>query len=198
MSFFVYIHTCPNNKKYVGVTSRNKPEDRWCNGYGYRGQKHFYSAIQKYGWDNIKHEYFTTKTKNLMFLWEKILIYHYDTFDTTNGYNKSNGGEWGYTWTAERREKVAAANRLRKGKFKHSEESKKKMSESQKLAVRPKKMPQEAIEKMRASLTGRKLSEAHRKSIGDGVRGKTRSEESRKRYSEAKKLYWENKRKNNT
>jgi group I intron endonuclease len=33
------------------------------------------------------------------------------------------------------------------------------------------KMPAEAVEKMRASLTGRKLSQEHRKNIGDATRG---------------------------
>ena len=52
----VYCHTNKTNgKKYFGITSKN-PEDRWKNGNGYCNQIVFWNAIQKYGWDNFKHE----------------------------------------------------------------------------------------------------------------------------------------------
>ena len=42
-----------NGKRYFGITSR-KPEERWgYNGRNYKSSPHFYSAIQKYGWDNL-------------------------------------------------------------------------------------------------------------------------------------------------
>ena len=52
----VYMHINKlNNKKYVGITSRN-PNERWGkNGNRYKSSPHFYSAIQKYGWDNFEH-----------------------------------------------------------------------------------------------------------------------------------------------
>lgn len=53
-AYYVYIHTCPNYKVYVGM-SRN-PIQRWNNGNGYKYNKEFYKDIQKYGWNNIKHE----------------------------------------------------------------------------------------------------------------------------------------------
>lgn len=48
--FFVYVHTNKiNNKKYVGITSKERPELRWGkNGYGYANSV-FYNAIVKYG-----------------------------------------------------------------------------------------------------------------------------------------------------
>ena len=55
MAYSVYKHTSPNGKVYIGITSR-KPEQRWSNGYGYVKNKHFTHAINKYGWENIKHE----------------------------------------------------------------------------------------------------------------------------------------------
>ena len=47
-NFKVYIHTSPNGKVYIGITSRDA-EKRWNNGHNYKPNKHFYSAIQKYG-----------------------------------------------------------------------------------------------------------------------------------------------------
>lgn len=55
MSYLVYKHTTPNGKVYIGITNRT-PEERWKKGKGYQNNKHFHSAIEKYGWDNIVHE----------------------------------------------------------------------------------------------------------------------------------------------
>ena len=43
-SYYIYIHTCPNYKCYVGL-SRN-PKQRWENGEGYKANKEFYKDIQ--------------------------------------------------------------------------------------------------------------------------------------------------------
>ena len=42
-----------------------EPEKRWgVNGRNYKSSPHFYSAIQKYGWDNFEHNIlFTNLTK---------------------------------------------------------------------------------------------------------------------------------------
>lgn len=53
----VYIHTCPDGQKYVGI-SKN-PEKRWNHSRGYIGQW-FGMAIDKWGWDAIKHEIVAT------------------------------------------------------------------------------------------------------------------------------------------
>ena len=53
--FFVYKHTAPNSKVYIGITSCT-PEVRWQGGYGYKANSRFFRDILKYGWDNIKHE----------------------------------------------------------------------------------------------------------------------------------------------
>lgn len=58
--YSVYKHTCPNNKVYIGITSR-KPEKRWKNGYGYIDTEIFidYESITKANDDvncNIKED----------------------------------------------------------------------------------------------------------------------------------------------
>lgn len=52
--YYIYIHTCPNHYTYVGISQN--PKQRWNNGEGYKSNKDFYQTIQKYGWENIKHE----------------------------------------------------------------------------------------------------------------------------------------------
>ena len=59
----VYCHTnMINNKKYIGQTKEQPRERRWGNGgIGYKTQQYFWRAIQKYGWDNFKHEVLYTE-----------------------------------------------------------------------------------------------------------------------------------------
>ena len=107
----VYVHTNKiNGKKYVGITSR-RPEDRWDYGCGYRGQTYFYRAIQKYGWDNFKHEVLlTNETKEYTCAAEKCLIKAYASNNPKYGYNLSSGGEAGAAgipWPEERRKALS-------------------------------------------------------------------------------------------
>lgn len=51
----VYKHTFPNGKVYIGITSGD-PLKRWSGGHGYSGQRRMFSAIVKFGWDNVQHD----------------------------------------------------------------------------------------------------------------------------------------------
>lgn len=52
--YYLYVHTVPNGKKYIGMT---KDTDlRWNNGNGYYKNEDFTKAIEMFGWENIKHE----------------------------------------------------------------------------------------------------------------------------------------------
>lgn len=55
--WIIYKHTNKiNGKSYIGQTLLETKE-RWrSNGCGYKQSSVFYSAIQKYGWDNFTHE----------------------------------------------------------------------------------------------------------------------------------------------
>ena len=53
--YIVYMHIFPNNKKYIGITSKT-PNGRWEGGTGYNKirQPMMYNAIQKYFIKKIK------------------------------------------------------------------------------------------------------------------------------------------------
>lgn len=112
--FIVYMHKTPSNKIYIGITSQNKINRRWQNGYGYRNNKHFFNAILKYGWDNIKHEIlYTGLSKEDACKIEIELISKYKSNLIKYGYNQTIGGEKPYLGTKlsyETREKIRQAH----------------------------------------------------------------------------------------
>lgn len=124
----VYIHTnMLNNKKYVGITS-NIPEKRWAQGTAYKHNAHFTNAIEKYGWENFKHEIIAKNLdEDIARGIEIFLIYVYQTTNKKYGYNLSTGGEpmsgVKHSEETKRKMSIAAKNKI------VSEETKKKLSE---------------------------------------------------------------------
>lgn len=139
----VYKHTNKiNGKVYIGQTCK-QPKKRWRNGKGYKGSKHFYNAIQKYGWDGFEHEILydnlTLEEANNK---EKECIQKYKSNDENFGYNIREGG-FCILVRPETREKVSKALKNHPGYWtgKHrDEETKKKISNTSK----GKKMSEEA------------------------------------------------------
>lgn len=90
--YCLYVHTTPNGKKYVGITSQ-KPTVRWHNGCGYKGT-YFSRAIMKYGWENISHEVlFSDLSKEDAVKMEREYIQKLGTTNRDKGYNLSLGGD---------------------------------------------------------------------------------------------------------
>lgn len=89
----VYCHVFPNGKKYVGITGQT-PEARWgTDGRNYKGQK-VYNAIEKYGWNNIKHIILKDSlTEEQACHYEQLYIKSLNSHISKNGYNCSWGGE---------------------------------------------------------------------------------------------------------
>lgn len=115
-NYSVYKHTSPSNKVYIGIT-KHRPERRWCSGKGYKNNQYFYRAIEKYGWDAFKHEILFEKLSKEDACKKEIeLIAFYKSNQKEFGYNITSGGD--------------GCNGL-----KHTEETKKKMSESRKGKV---------------------------------------------------------------
>ena len=94
MSFTVYVHITPSDKRYVGITSTTT-EHRWGkNGENYKHQPYFWKAIQKYGWDNIEHVVIATDLSEIEACkMEQQLISEYKSNISKFGYNISAGGE---------------------------------------------------------------------------------------------------------
>lgn len=131
MSYCIYTHTNKTNGKvYVGLTSMI-PEERWSNGKGYHKGTYFRNAIDKYGWNNFKHEIIKNNlTKEEAGYWEQYYISFYNSTDRQCGYNMSSGGEHGgHPQTPETRMKIAKNHCGFDGK-KHTKESLEKMRKS--------------------------------------------------------------------
>lgn len=96
MGYIVYKHTSPSEKVYIGITSRTTKERWGNNGIGYKACPYFWRAIQKYGWDNIKHEIlYEDLTQEEACEMEIKLIAEYDATNPEKGYNDMLGGTTG-------------------------------------------------------------------------------------------------------
>lgn len=130
-NYKVYMHICPNGKKYIGITKR-KPNKRWQNGYGYKTQKHFYRAIQVYGWNNIKHIILFDNLNYQQACDKEVeLIKLFNTNNYNYGYNVSSGGEGNKGNKIKETQKNILRKALKGNKnakgYKHTKEEKEKM-----------------------------------------------------------------------
>lgn len=177
--YIVYQHKNKiNGKIYIGITSRN-PEERWgSNGCNYKTSPHFYSAIQKYGWDNFEHNIlFTNLTKEQACLKEQELIKEFNSMNREYGYNSTSGGEI-FTMNEETKQKISHSMMGNKNGLGHvcTEEKKQKISEAQK---------------------GRKFTEEHKQKLSDAAKNRhvPCSEEKKKtlsqNYPHKKQVYCE-------
>ena len=111
-TYAVYKHTGPQGKVYIGITSQT-PARRWHGGSAYRSNKHFLSAIKKYGWENFNHEIlYTGLSYEDACALEIELIKSHDSTNPAKGYNLSQGGDkttYGYHLSEETRRKISEA-----------------------------------------------------------------------------------------
>lgn len=89
--YIVYIHTSPEGKKYCGFSGNIKR--RWQSINEYYSNILFYRALQKYGWENFKHEIvFISDSKEEALQYEKETIEKLDLLNPKKGYNLVEGG----------------------------------------------------------------------------------------------------------
>lgn len=135
--YTVYMHISKTTgKKYVGITCREPWEKRFNgNGSGYKNCVHFWNAIQKYGWEDFKHEVLERcETESEAMCRERYYIAKYQTNNDAYGYNIKEGGEH-QTYPQEIRDRISKANKGCAGSMlgkHHSEETKKKIRDTQK------------------------------------------------------------------
>lgn len=171
--YTVYKHTAPNGKVYIGITCQN-PIKRWSGGLGYSDNEHFYRAILKYGWDNIKHEIlYSGLTKEEACQKEIELIAQYKSNNPDFGYNKSIGGD------------VCIG-------YHHSEKTKQRLSEIQKTKIGEKSphygkhVSEENKQRLREINLGKRHSEQTREKMKGRIpwnKGKSMSVETRTKIS---------------
>lgn len=184
--YSIYMHKTPNNKVYIGLTSM-EPRRRWLNGKGYRNQTLFFRAINKYGWENIEHLIlFEGLNKEEAEKLEIELIGQYQSTNPKYGYNIQNGG-------------FAA---------KHSEETKKKLSDLKKgvpftdqhqlnlsiagkgkkpsMGMLGKKMTEETKNKMSKSHKGKSQSPEHIRNAAEARKGFKHTDETIQKIRESK------------
>lgn len=110
------------------------PIRRWAKGLGYKSCTHFFNAIVKYGWDNIKHEIlYTDLTKEEAEIKEKELIKKYNSNNPNYGYNIQAGGinnSNGIKRTPEQIQHYIEGAKNRPKRIKLSEEHRKNISKS--------------------------------------------------------------------
>lgn len=173
--FIVYKHTNKiNNKVYVGITKRSlhsRMQD------GYTGSSKFNNAIKKYGWNNFTSE-ILEKDLTLQEACdkEKYYINKYDSIN--NGYNLSEGGIYGIhnKSTKDEMSKRMIGNKLAKG-YTHSEETKKRISESIKSMYNDPIKGPTTRKKISNSNKGKVVSKESRLKRSKSLTGRTFSDE---------------------
>lgn len=91
-TYTLYMHTAPNNKHYIGITSQDVKK-RWRGGKGYKQNYYFYKAIKKYKWENMEHKIlFENLSKEQAEKLEKEYIKRYKSNISEFGYNIESGG----------------------------------------------------------------------------------------------------------
>lgn len=132
-TYCVYRHITPSGKIYIGIT-RLSLQARWRYGSGYKHNPYFFRAIEKYGWDNIKHEVLLEGlTKEQAELAERLFIGYWDSTNRNKGYNIEGGGNLNKEVSDETRKKMSESKQGNKHPWRgrrHTEESKRKMSKS--------------------------------------------------------------------
>lgn len=175
--YIVYQHKNKiNGKIYIGITMQ-EPAKRWgANGVNYKSSPHFYSAIQKYGWNAFEHNIlFTELSKEEACQKEQELIQFYNSINPQYGYNSTTGGET----------------------FKMSEEIRQKKSQAmignQNGLGKP--CSKEKAEKISKAQKGKKLTEEHKQKLSNGAKNRhtpcseQKRETLRNNYPKMKQVY---------
>lgn len=173
----IYLLTNNINKKiYVGQTWSENVEDRMGReGRGYSNSPYIFNAINKYGAENFTYQILTTcEDQETADILEDEYINLYDSRNHDIGYNIKQGGSAG----------------------KHSEETKRKISENVPRYWLGKHLSEESKKKISEKNTGRKHTEEWKKQTSEFIKnrhkenghpmeGKHHTEEAKKKISQS-------------
>jgi group I intron endonuclease len=185
MGYIYKITNTKNKKCYIGVTTKNNPNERW---YGHknaikngRGCPLLRNAFTKHGEDSFKFEVLIICFDTDLYIYEKEYIKKYNSM-TPNGYNAHEGGEFGGNFLGK----------------KHTEEVKEKM----RLKLIEYNKSEEVREKARQRLINfnkthnigelQRKSEKWQKALREGRIGGGQSDEVKNKIRESVKRYFEN------
>ena len=187
MACIYMITNTENGKAYIGQTKNDAKTarvNRHLNGDGSRLIK---QAIDKYGIDAFAWEILEDSIiPEMIETYEINAIKKYNTI-TPNGYNLTSGGEF-YTHSEETKRKISESWKYRVV----TDETRRKQSEAKRGSKHPnygKPMSEEQKKKLSDAKRGRKLTEQHKRKISEGLKatGRKMSEENKR------KLYIANK-----
>jgi group I intron endonuclease len=155
---FIYKLTFPSEKSYIGQTIRDihkrleeHPVKPGCSAV--------YNAIKKYGWENVKKEWYEVPDEDLNF-YEEMLVPLLGTL-APGGYNLMEGGGATGKPSEESKQRMSEAHT---GKT-HTDETKKKQSEAKSGEKHPnygKTSSEETKKKMSEALSGEKAYNSKR------------------------------------
>lgn len=155
-NYILYKHTAPNGKVYIGITCKSAVSRWGADGSGYKRNPHFWSAIQKYGWDNIKHEIILSGlSKDEACDKEREYISRYNANDHNHGYNMTSGGESGFVFHQNVVEKISSAAKRQWQEMTQDERDAKARRQSE---IEARRTPEEKLmirEKARRTMMGR-------------------------------------------
>jgi group I intron endonuclease len=180
----IYLIVSPSGKKYIGSSKDIKKRFNQYNILHCKKQTKLYNSFKKYGIEKHSFEIIYQCNFNDLYKWERYFGEQFKTLEK-NGLNCQLPGynDKPKIMSNETKEKIS---KLGKGR-KHSEETRKKMSESKK------NISEETRKKLSDLKKGKKFSEEHRKKLSESQKGKKNSlgkkysEETRKKMSESKK-----------
>ena len=185
--YCVYVHICPNDKKYYGYTSL-QPEKRWGNGRGYKNQSDFYNDILFYGWNNIKHLIIADNlSKEEAELLEEQLIRTNRTYDSNYGYNKFIGSKHTDEQKEAMSERMSGTNNPMFGRT-HTDEVKAKLSKISKgkvISEEQKVQQSKAMSGKNNPMFGKTHSKEAKAKISKTHKGKILSDETKAKMSGA-------------
>ena len=179
MNLIVYkITNKTNQKSYIGITTRALSQ-RWaehCGASRKGSNKAIHKAIRKYGPENFLIESIDNSSKTLEELYqkEKEYIKQYNTFQSHQGYNCTDGGDY-FIMTSE--ERLKRSKRLLGHKL--SDETKRRISETKKQ--NPRIITDEYRQKISRTSTGRVFSAESIEKRAQKLRGQTRTKEQKQK-----------------